>query len=436
MTSAAESVGDDGPSERVSGEKLSTTRRGELIGGTYRLLDRIGSGGMGDVYSAEHTRLGRQFAVKLLRADAEARAIELFRREARAIARIQNEYVVGVVDCGETNDGAPYLVMERLIGEDLRCLLAHCAPLPIPRAVSLICDACEGVAAVHRAGLVHRDLKPGNLFVTRRSTGEDWCKVLDFGVAKMEASVSTAEGVLVGTVRYMAPEQLQDGASAGPRVDIYALGAILYESLSGAPPHSGVSTQELMFKIMNEEPARIDGRRREVPRRLADAIQCALAKRPSQRFASVQEFARAISPFAQASVHIDSTTDSETLSFEPGTDRSTANLKRRMQTAVTSLVLTLILVAWAVGKHQANREQRSVAVTSAQVAPLSPPTAQVLSIVQAVPLTAESPVRAEAVSSSAKALEPARPSKRTVSSQARAPKFPNARFDIDNPYAH
>jgi serine/threonine-protein kinase len=154
-----------------------------------------------------------------------------------------------------------------LRGEDLRGLLERAAPLPIPREVNLVRDACMGIAAVHRAGLVHRDLKPGNLFVTRRASGEDWCKVLDFGVAKMDASSSTAEGALIGTAKYMAPEQLKDGASAGPAADIYALGAILYECLCGTPPHTGMSAQELMFKIMNEAPEWLSVRRAENPDR-------------------------------------------------------------------------------------------------------------------------------------------------------------------------
>src|SRR5580692_4194858 len=116
MNRAAEGINDLAPSDRISGERRCTTRSGELIAGTYRLADRIGSGGMGEVYSAEHTRLGRQFAVKLLLADGEAKAIARFRREAKAIARIQSEFVVGVVDCGETMDGTPYLVMELLLG--------------------------------------------------------------------------------------------------------------------------------------------------------------------------------------------------------------------------------------------------------------------------------------------------------------------------------
>jgi len=149
---------------------------------------------MGEVYAAEHARLDRRVAVKILRSNEQQAALDRFRREVRAIARLESEYVVNVIDCGETDDGTPYLVMDLLRGEDLRCLLERERQLVIPRAVNLILDVCHGVAAVHDAGLVHRDLKPGNLFVTRRSTGEDWCKILDFGVAKIDTSIWIAEG--------------------------------------------------------------------------------------------------------------------------------------------------------------------------------------------------------------------------------------------------
>jgi len=175
-------------------------RSGQIVAATYRLGERLGAGGMGEVYQAEHLRLGRQFALKLLRADRTEHVQNRFRREARAVARVDNEFVVGVVDCGETEQGCPYIVMELLRGVDLRALLNDAGPLPIPRAVHLVSQACQGIAAVHLAGVIHRDLKPENLFVSRRSGGEDWCKVLDFGVAKTELMGSTADGAVLGTV--------------------------------------------------------------------------------------------------------------------------------------------------------------------------------------------------------------------------------------------
>jgi eukaryotic-like serine/threonine-protein kinase len=272
---------------------------GATIGASLRVLSLLGRGGMGEVYEAEHTALGRRFAVKVLRAHLDAGARDRFRREWRTIARLSSEYVVSVIDCGELRDGTPYLVMERLYGLDLRQLLDEAAPLPIPRAVGLVEQACLGVAAAHRAGVVHRDLKPANLFVTARETGDELCKVLDFGVAKVETSEATQQGAVIGTIKYMAPEQLTDSASVGPTADIYALGAILYECLTGAPPHVAATLQETMFRILNESPAPLAERRPGTPPELAAAIERALSRDPLRRFESAEALARALGSFAR-----------------------------------------------------------------------------------------------------------------------------------------
>lgn len=287
---------------------------------------------MGEVYTAEHLRLGRQFAVKLLLSAQEPRSRARFRREAEAIAAIENEHVVSVVDCGEARDGTPYLVMELLRGEDLRSLLRRERSLPVSRAVGVLLDTCRGLEAVHSAGLVHRDLKPENVFVTKRATGQDWCKILDFGVAKMETSVSTAHGAVIGTVKYMAPEQLQDGASVGPRTDIYALGALLYECLSGAPPHTGTTVHELMFKIMNEPTLDLRLLRPHVPRDLARAVGRALEKRAVDRFATVSEFAEAIAAHSRPE-------------FDLGDMRAAANGNARTETRPMRHIRRVALVA-------------------------------------------------------------------------------------------
>ena len=321
----------DDDDARASGLSLRATRRGEILGDTYRLLELVGAGGMAEVYSAEHLRLGRTFAVKVLRTGTSQHSLRRFRREARAIARIDSEFVVGVIDCGEAGDGTPYLVMELLHGEDLRSLLDREGALPIPRAVHFVWEACQGLAAVHASSLIHRDLKPENLYVSKRANGQDWCRVLDFGIAKTDISSLTAEGAVLGTLRYMAPEQLQDAAAAGPRVDIYALGAVLYECLTGVAPHRGATVQQLMFEVYNARIPSLEQYRAGIPEGLAFAVERALAKSPSERFADVQEFASAISPYARpASVHqLDPR--SETVALErknarPGSVRGYASL--------------------------------------------------------------------------------------------------------------
>ena len=260
-------------------------RIGQIVGDTYRISRHIGSGGNSHVFAAEHLRLGKSFAVKLLRTElhGSGRAVQRFRREARVVARLQSEHIVSVIDCGVLADQTPYLVMDLLQGEDLRSLLGREGLLPARRAVQIVIEACRGLTVVHEAGLVHRDLKPENLFITRRANGEDWCKVLDFGIAKMEASLSTGQGTIVGTARYMAPEQLSDVASVGPATDLYALGAVLYECLSGSPAQQGETLEELMFGVMNKEPRALSLVRPALPEALVTVVARCLAKRPSDR---------------------------------------------------------------------------------------------------------------------------------------------------------
>ena len=425
------------PNESMAGssELGAGVRCGEVLGNTYRLVQRIGTGGMGEVYAAEHLRLGRRFAVKVLHPNHAQKALTRFRREAKAIARIENEFVIGVVDCGEAADGAPYLVMDLLHGEDLRALLERAAPLPVSRAVKLICDAAQGVIAVHAAGLVHRDLKPENLFVSKRATGEDWCKVLDFGVAKMETSEATTEGAIIGTVRYMAPEQLEDGASAGSAVDVYALGAILYECLTGRPPHSGTTTHELMFKIMNERPLAVDALRAEIPRRLAEAVARALAKAPSDRFRSAQEFADAVAPFTRGVRGAKESLSDATVDLErgflgidetrrPPTDGSLSRVPWLI--AAVAVVSSCATSWWAI--HIGRPMPSSV-----QAVPLPSVATVAADLPGTPPVSTAAPVPP---SMSAEPITVSKPKYPVVKRPVPMARGPEAAFDVDNPYAN
>lgn len=272
---------------------------GSVIAGTYRIVRLLGRGGMGEVYEAEHVRLGRPFAIKLLKNRGDHDAMARFQREARAISRLDTEHVVSVVDTGTLEDGRPYLVMERLVGSDLRGLLTRDGPLPVRRATACIQQACFGISAAHAAGVIHRDLKPENLFIVERERGET-CKVLDFGAAKLEASEFTQQGAVIGTVKYMAPEQLMDNAEVGVPTDIYALGAILYECLIGRAPHAADGIQKIMFKILNTEADSIPFERPGMPPQLEAVVRRALEREPGRRFQTAQAFANALGPFTQA----------------------------------------------------------------------------------------------------------------------------------------
>jgi eukaryotic-like serine/threonine-protein kinase len=411
---------------RTSGLSVRATRRGEVLADTYRLLELVGAGGMAEVYSAEHLRLGRKFAVKILRGTSR-QSLERFRREARAIARIDNQFVVGVIDCGEASDGTPYLVMELLAGEDLRSLLDREGALPIPRAVNLVWEACQGIAAVHQLALVHRDLKPENLYVSKRATGQDWCKVLDFGIAKGDITSSTAAGALVGTVRYMAPEQLEDAASAGPAVDVYALGAVLYECLSGTPPHRGETVQELMFKVFNEPPPRLERSRPGVPQGLADAVERALAKSSSERFADVKQFAAAIAPYAgrPGSAPLDSRAATVDLPDDAGKPSSVRPSHRKNYLAIA---LSGII---GLGAGAALRGPARVAPANSRSTHIPTPPRPSAAVVITPVVSADLPIAAPI---SVPTSSVASPKARAFAPQRRQPVSPQGRFDSENPY--
>ena len=186
---------------------------GTVLAGRYRVLMRIGSGGMGTIYAGEHLEVGRKVAIKILRPEIGARPVlvERFRREARYIARIEHEHVVECLDLGVTDDGLMFYVMEWLRGEDLMAVLKRERRLPWPRARAIVAQLCRGLAAAHQQGVVHRDLKPSNLFLIHRGDDHEFVKVLDFGIAKLMAPEDTAEvltraGEVIGTTPYMAPE--------------------------------------------------------------------------------------------------------------------------------------------------------------------------------------------------------------------------------------
>ncbi|MBN1612758.1 MAG: serine/threonine protein kinase, partial [Polyangiaceae bacterium] len=235
---AAPAEGDGvNPSDVDAGERV-----GRVLGGRYELLRLIGSGGMGSVYEARHRDIHRRFAVKIMhrRHVTSPFGVMRFKREARVAAAVDSEYVVSMVDWGEADDATPYLVMEYLEGMSLRALLRREGQLAPVRAVNLVLDACLGTAVAHEVGVIHRDLKPENLFVTRRRTGEEMVKVLDYGVAKLvgdaNGELSTRSGQAIGTPSYMPPEQASDAASVDRSVDIYALGVVLLEALCGVRP--------------------------------------------------------------------------------------------------------------------------------------------------------------------------------------------------------
>jgi eukaryotic-like serine/threonine-protein kinase len=286
----------------------AATRIAELVGAKYRIVRLLAQGGMGVVYEAQHTVVRRRFAVKFLRRDlAERRDIlTRFHHEAEAAGALESENVAAAVDFGIAEDGAPYIVMEYLVGESLTALLAREGRLPVGRAADLVVQAARGIQVAHAAGIIHRDLKPQNLFVCRRQDGTDLLKVLDFGVAKLQAAdemnAATRTGAMVGTVAYMSPEQARGDKIVDARSDVYALGAILYELCAGSKPHPGESPNAILHHIATQPAAPLGSVAPDLPAALADIVARALDAAPEVRPASAEALAEALAPFANREV--------------------------------------------------------------------------------------------------------------------------------------
>jgi serine/threonine protein kinase len=273
---------------------------GRILGGRYALERVLGRGGMGVVYEARHVSLQRRVAVKVLRSDLsrDPEALQRFEREALAAAAIGNPHIVDVLDFGYGTDGEAYLVMECLDGEALSARLQRQGPLPEAAALRIARQVAEALGAAHRKGIVHRDLKSDNVLLVTRD-GEDFVKVVDFGISKVHEDAEgrapiTRDGVILGTPRYMAPEQCTDGAAADHRVDLYALGCILFEMLTGAVPFTGRTAVEVMFKQVHAEAPSLASAGVDAQPAVAAAVARLLAKDPDARFPDAETLLAAL----------------------------------------------------------------------------------------------------------------------------------------------
>ncbi len=280
---------------------------GETVAEKYRVDRVLGIGGMGIVVAAHHLDLDTPVAIKLLlpQTASNADAVARFSREARAAARIKNEHVTRALDVGKLDDGTPYLVMEYLEGRDLATLLVDAGPLPIEQAVDFVLQASEAIAEAHTLGIVHRDLKPANLFMIQRPDGASWIKVLDFGISKMTDTNSggmsmTRTSVMFGSPMYMSPEQIRSSRDVGAQADIWALGVILYELITGRVPFDGESLPDLVEHITSGSVPPLASYRAGVPEGLERVILGCLESDLERRFASIAELADALLPFGPA----------------------------------------------------------------------------------------------------------------------------------------
>jgi serine/threonine-protein kinase len=283
---------------------------GSLIAGKYRVERVLGQGGMGVVVVATHDELDQRVAIKFLLPDAltDADWVSRFAREARAATRIKSEHAVKVYDVGKLESGAPYMVMEYLEGQDLQSILNERRLLPIPEVVEYLLQACEAIAEAHGAGVVHRDLKPANLFVTHRTDGSPCVKILDFGISKVTPLTGardqtvTNTTAIVGSPLYMSPEQMKASKNVDRRTDIWSLGVILQELVSGAPSFVANTTAELCALVLTDKPTPLRSTLPDAPAGLEAIIERCLRKSPLDRYETVAELAMALEPFGPPSV--------------------------------------------------------------------------------------------------------------------------------------
>ena len=292
----------DGSALKAQG---STDLIGSIIADRYLVLSKLGEGGMGQVYLAEHVKMGRKSAVKVMNPGTvtDADAISRFNREAANASRISHQHAAQVYDFGETSDGLIYLAMEYVEGEPLTDILARDGALPPERAAEITRQTAEALDVAHRMGIVHRDLKPDNIMITKDHDGNDCVKVVDFGIAKaagVEAQKVTRTGLVIGTPEYMSPEQIA-GDPLDARSDIYSLGLVAYNILTGRLPFNSKTAQESVIMRLTEPPMRLAQTRPQIAWTpvVQQVMDKALQRDAALRYASANEFGRALSAAVQ-----------------------------------------------------------------------------------------------------------------------------------------
>ncbi len=288
---------------------------GETLAGKYSLERLLGEGGMGAVYQARNNVTGRRVAVKVITADLAKRpnVAKRFEIEARAAGAIESAYIAQILDAGEDVErGIPFIVMELLEGEDLEHILARLGALPQSLVVKLAAQVCLGLAKAHAAGVIHRDVKPANIFVAERDGGERSVKLLDFGVAKVRMEVASSDakltnsGNLVGSPRYMSPEQARGKSDIDQRTDVWSLGMVLFEALSAKLPHAdSAGIGDLILAICTQPPPSVQTVAPWVGEQLSAIVSRALMMDPNERFQSIEQMYAALRSLSRESIAIE-----------------------------------------------------------------------------------------------------------------------------------
>jgi serine/threonine-protein kinase len=299
---------------------------GTTIQNRYQILRLIGKGGMGVVYEGKHLSVERKVAIKLIHSSiaADTENVGRFYREAQTAAAARHEHIIEVFDMDVLPDGSPFMVQEYLEGSDLGKLVENEGPLPLGRVARIMVQACDGLDAVHAAGIIHRDLKPENIFLISRGANPDFVKIMDFGISKIKTTFTedprfTAPGTTIGTPLFMAPEQITASAAIDKRADVFALGGLLYYSLTANYPFTGETLYEIWEKICNQICIPVRRLRPDLPSNIEGIICKALEKEPSDRYSSCAELKAALWPHLDQSPElISAAPDSISVSVHAG----------------------------------------------------------------------------------------------------------------------
>ncbi len=355
---------DDGTTLRGAAPTASLV--GQVIADRYHVIKKLGEGGMGQVYLAEHVKMGRRSAIKVMNPSMvhDPDAVARFNREAANASRITHPNVCAVYDFGETPDGLIYLAMEFVEGEPLTDLLSREGALPPPRATAIFKQTADALQAAHDLGIVHRDLKPDNIMIARGRDGSDLVKVVDFGIAKAVGGDETGQkvtktGLVVGTPEFMSPEQLS-GDKVDGRSDLYSLGLVFFRMLTGQLPFQAETVQETMIKRLTDAPAKLGPTRPDLtfPAGLQEVVDAALVRTPAERYQTVAKFAEDVVGVVQlrrptrAATTSSTRTDVEerTQLLDSKQTKARASVRRpRTQRSLIPIVAGVVLVLGAAG---------------------------------------------------------------------------------------